>query len=155
MCENFFLLCMSFFIRISCLFTTGIQKCFIWIWAIYVHVNEAISQVMGQKLGQTNHTSAEKKENNDIKCFFFLLFLLLLVTISSEMSICVIPTTANKRVSSVSNCLVVNSVFAAPNWLLLISQLSTWIYIFIYTNNSVGRAELSRLFQFHFSWGGR
>lgn len=74
MCENFFLLCMSFFIRISCLFTTGIQKCFIWIWAIYVHVNEAISQVMGQKLVQTNHTSAEKKENNDIKCFFFFTF---------------------------------------------------------------------------------
>ncbi len=40
--------------------------------SVSVHVNEAHSQVMGQKLRQFYHTSAERKVYNDIKCFSFL-----------------------------------------------------------------------------------
>lgn len=39
-------------------------------------VNEANSQAMGRNLRQSNHTSAEKKESNDISVslsFFFLI----------------------------------------------------------------------------------
>lgn len=46
----------------------------------------------------------------------------------------------NSKFSSVLNCLVVSSAFAAQTDCSLVSQLSTWIYIFIYTNQG-GRAS--------------
>lgn len=98
-----------------------------------MHVNEANSQVMGQKLKQPSHTSSSTKENNDIKCFslfvffvWFSFFLWLLITISPEMSICVVPNDG-KQVSFLSVELFGCQLRRLPRRLtaLLISQLST------------------------------
>lgn len=75
--------------------------------------------------------------------------------------ICVIPTTASKRVSSLfwfSTQRLLSKLTA-----LFILLLTTWIYIFIYTINLVrtSRAEPIYIYfflffffsQFHFSWG--
>lgn len=110
------------------------SKYFIRVWAIYLHINEVNSQAMGRKLRQPNHTSAVKKENNDIKCFSFF--------VSFDFSLpyhqkCPSVSSPWRQTSLFPQCWTVwLSARCLLRWLtaLFISQLSTWIYIFIYTN---------------------
>lgn len=112
------------FTRISRLFTSFFT--ILIIWAISVHVNEAYSQVKGQNLNKKIMISSA----------FSFLYCLWFFTISSEI-MCVIPTMANKRVSSLSNCLVVSS-----DWLLFsfTAFLLEFTYLFIQID-SVGWAD--------------
>lgn len=155
--KTFFLICVRFFIRISCLFTTGIR-----IGVFYLNMSHfsackwCFSQVLGQKLRQSSHTSAKEWENN-IKCFsFFFLFCFVLIAhyhIIRNVHLCHPNDSKQASFLSIWTLWLSTQYLLHQLTVLLISQLCTWIYIFIYTNNLVGRAELSRLFQFHFSWG--
>lgn len=108
-----------------------------------------------------------KEENKDLKCFalfffFFLLFnfwllSLFIIISSSEKSICVITATAKlaKRIPSAWKCSDVSGdgVCCACGLLFNFTAFYLNLRIYLHKNNSVGQAELSRLFQFHWSWG--
>lgn len=91
-----------------------------------LHVNNANSQVLGQKLRRSNHTSVKKKENN-IKCFSFLFLFLCLLPYHRNVHLCP-PLCDSKRASECPQCWIVWSSAQLPMcWLICISQLSTWI----------------------------
>lgn len=122
---------------------------YLTIWAICVRVNEAHSQVMGQKSKQSNHSSAEKKENIILSAFLSFSFLWF-ITISSEVSICVIPTMA-KQASflCVELFWVVSPAFAA------LTDCSFYFAAFylnlhIYLYESIRSDKPSQLSEFHF-----
>lgn len=79
------------------------------------------------------HTSAER-ENNDIKCFSFLIFLGCSLPYHQK---CPSVSSLWQQTSEFRQCWTVwLSVWCLLRWLYcsFISQLSTWIYIFICTN---------------------
>lgn len=108
---------------------TYLSVCIWVIWAICVQVNEAHSQVMGQKPRQSYHSLSEKKKLISSASLSFPLFVVVHYHILTNVRLC--HPYGGTRASFLSV-----DLFGCQLSVLLtfISQLSTWIFIFIYTD---------------------
>lgn len=123
------------FIRLPCWLTMRICDVLTTSHFFFLCVlNNVVSHVMGQKARRTKPTSAEEAETNGIKCFSThfccssLSYLKKCPSLSSRHWQNEIPRRRRARLSA-----------RCPQ--LRLQKLSTWIYIFIYTDDSAGRAE--------------